>query len=390
MKLFEPATLGPVTLRNRTIKAATFEGRSRRGQVTDELVEFHREVAAGGVGMTTLAYCAVSPGGRVFRDCLVMDDATLPGLRRLTDAVHAEGALASVQLGHAGLVADSRSNQARSLAPSRRFSPVGKGLVPGATTADLAQVRSDFAAAAARAVAAGFDCVEVHVGHNYLLSSFLSPNLNHRKDAYGGSVAARARLPREVLQAVREAVGDRAAVTAKLNMVDGVAKGLQVDESLEIATLIEKDGSVDALQLTGGSSLLNGMYFFRGDVPLEEFVATQPRLLSPFVRIFLKRIMPSYPFEEGFFLPLARQFRAELSLPLVLLGGINRLETMTGALDEGFEFVAMARALLREPDLVRRLAAGAATAGICIHCNRCAPTIYSRPGTTCVIRTAEG
>ena len=386
MNLFEKADLGPVTLRNRTIKAATFEGRTPRGVVTDELVDFHREVAAGGVGMSTVAYCAVSPGGRVFRDCLVLDTATVPGLRRLTDAVHEQGALASAQLGHAGLVADSRSNRTRSVAPTRRFSPVARGIVPGATKADLTRLRRDFADAARNAVDAGFDCVEVHVGHNYLLSSFLSPNLNKRKDEYGGSVDDRARFPREVLQAVREAVGDRAAVVAKLNMVDGVPAGLQVEDSLVVARLLQDDGAVDALQLTGGSSLLNGMYFFRGDVPLEEFVATQPKVLAPVVRVFLKRIMPTYPFEEGFFLPLARQFRAELDLPLILLGGINRLDTMEMALDEGFSFVAMARALLREPDLVGRLRTAQAEGSLCIHCNRCAPTIYSRQGTFCVER----
>jgi 2,4-dienoyl-CoA reductase-like NADH-dependent reductase (Old Yellow Enzyme family) len=336
--------------------------------------------------MTTVAYCAVSPSGRVFRDCLVVSPETQKDLARLADAVHEQGALVSAQLGHAGLVADARSNKAPSLAPSRRFSPVAKGLVPKASRADLVAVREDFARAARLAVDAGIDCLEVHVGHNYLLSSFLSPNLNKRKDEFGGSVENRARFPREVLQAVREAVGDRAAVTAKLNMVDGVAKGLRIEDSLEVAKLIERDGAVDALQLTGGSSLLNGMYFFRGDVPLEDFVATQPKALSPVVRIFLKRIMPTYPFEEAFFLEQARLFREELTMPLMLLGGINRLSTVQQGLDEGFAFAVMGRALLREPDLINRWQSDPALVGSCIHCNRCAPTIYSRQGTTCVER----
>jgi 2,4-dienoyl-CoA reductase-like NADH-dependent reductase (Old Yellow Enzyme family) len=386
MTVFEPARLGPLTLRNRTIKAATFEGRTRRGVVSDELIAFHEEVAAGGVAMTTVAYCAVSKGGRVFPNCLVLDNVTVPRLRELTDRVHAQGALASAQLGHAGLVADQMLNKTRTMAPSTRFSPVAKGLVRGATKADLAAVRADFASAARHAVAAGFDCLEVHLGHNYLLSSFLSPNLNRRKDEYGGSVANRSAFPREVVRAVRDAVGTDVAVIAKLNMDDGVEKGLHVEESLEAAHLLQEDGALDALELTGGSSLLNGMYFFRGDVPLEEFVATQPKLLSPVVRMMLRKIMPTYPFEEGFFLPQARMFREVLDIPLILLGGINRLETMESAVDEGFAFVAMARALLREPDLVNRLQAQQAEAGICIHCNRCAPTIYSRPGTTCVER----
>jgi 2,4-dienoyl-CoA reductase-like NADH-dependent reductase (Old Yellow Enzyme family) len=383
---FEPAVLGPKTLRNRIVKAATFEGRSRRGVVSDELIEFHREVAAGGVGMTTVAYCAVAPEGRVFRDCVVVSKETQKDLGRLADAVHDEGALVSAQLGHAGLVADALSNKAKSMAPSRRFSPVAKGIVPPASRADMIRVRDDFAKAAVTVVEAGFDCLEVHVGHNYLLSSFLSPNLNKRKDEFGGSVENRSRFPREVLQAVRGAVGDRAAVTAKLNMTDGVPKGLQIAESLVVARLIEQDGAVDALQLTGGSSLLNGMYFFRGDVPLEDFVATQPKALSPLVRIFLKRIMPTYPFEEAFFLEEARQFRQALTMPLMLLGGINKLETVQQGLDEGFSFAVMGRALLRQPDLINRWQDEPALVGSCIHCNRCAPTIYSRQGTTCVER----
>jgi 2,4-dienoyl-CoA reductase-like NADH-dependent reductase (Old Yellow Enzyme family) len=382
---FEPGRLGPLVLRNRIIKAATFEGRTRRGEVTDSLVDFHASVARGGAAMTTVAYCAVSPGGRVFRDCIVLDESSVPGLRRLTDAVHAEGAAASAQLGHAGLVADARSNRVRSLAPSRRFSPVAKGVVPAATALDLGQVTEDFVRAARCAVEAGFDCVEVHVGHNYLLSSFLSPNLNKRKDEYGGSLPHRARFPREVLREVREAVGDRVAVLAKLNMSDGVAGGLWLDDSIEVARLIEADGSVDALELTGGSSLLNGMYFFRGEVPIDDFARTQPAWVRPAVRPFLRRIMPTYPFEEAFFLPYARQFRAALDLPLVLLGGVNRLDTVERALDEGFAFVAMARALLREPDLPRRWQSSDAAESLCIHCNKCAPTIYSRDGTHCAL-----
>ena len=133
-------------------------------------------------------------------------------------------------------------------------------------------------------------------------------------------------------------------------------KGLWLDESLQIASLLESDGQLDALELTGGSSLLNGMYFFRGDVPLAEFCAAQPRFVGWALRLYGPKLFPKYPFEEGFFLPFARQFRAELKMPLVLLGGINELATIEGALAEGFDFVAMARALLREPDLVEKMA----------------------------------
>ena len=376
--------LGPVSLRNRIVKSATFEGATPRGEVSDRLVEFHRAVAAGGVGMTTVAYCAVAPEGRVHRHVLVLDDATAVALRRVTDAVHAEGAAACAQIGHAGLVADARSNGRKSLAPSRRFSPPAKGLVPGATLADLDRVRSDFARAARNAIEAGFDAVEVHLGHGYLLSSFLSPRLNKRRDDYGGDLTARARFPREVLRAVRDAVGDAIAVTTKLNMSDGVDGGLWVDESVEIARMLQADGTVDAIELTGGSSLENAMYFFRGDVPLAEMLQTQPRYVRPGMRLIAPRLFPSYPFEEAFFLPFARQFRAALDLPLIYLGGVNRRETVDLVLgEEGFDFVAMGRALLREPDLIRRWEKGDNREGLCVHCNKCMPTIYS--GTRCVL-----
>src|SRR3954454_15190342 len=380
---FTTARLGSLTLRNRFVKAATFEGATPRGRVTDQLVEFHRDVARGGVGMTTVAYCAVSPEGRVQRHCLVLDADTATELRRLTDAVHAEGAAVAAQLGHAGLVADARSNRRKSLAPSRRFSPPAKGFVPAASARDLDRVRADFVAAARNAIEAGFDAIEVHLGHGYLLSSFLSPQLNRRRDDYGGSLEARARFPRQVLRAVRDAVGDRIAVTAKFNMSDGVPRGLWLDESVQVARWIESDGTLDAIELTGGSSLQNAMYFFRGDVPLAEMLATQPAYVRRGRRRIAPRLFPSYPFEEAFFLPFARQFRAALQLPLIYLGGVNRLETAERVLDEGFELVALARALLREPDLIATFGAGQRTEGLCVHCNKCMPTIYS--GTRCVL-----
>jgi len=380
---FEPAQLGPLSLRNRIIKAATFEGVMPGGAVSDELIDFHRRVARGGAAMTTVAYCAISPGGRVNRNTLVMSDDILVDLRRLTDAVHDEGAAIAAQLGHAGLVADVRSNRHPTLAPSTQLSAPAMGLVRGASLGQLDEVVDQFRRAAAVAINAGFDAIELHLGHNYLLSSFLSPNLNHRSDDYGGSLENRLRLSRRVIEAVRGAVGPSVALTAKFNMADGVPGGLWLEESLPLAALLEADGHLDALELTGGSSLRNAMYYFRGDVPMAEFIATQPRVVGWGLRLFGKRIFPELPFEEGFFLPFARQFREVLSMPLILLGGINRLDTVEHALSEGFEFVAMARALLREPDLPNRMRNDQHSAGLCVHCNKCLPTIYT--GTRCVL-----
>ena len=237
-QVFEPARLGPLTLRNRIIKAATFEGVMPHGAVSDELIEFHRRVAAGGAGMTTVAYCAVSKAGRVQRNTLVMSDEVVPDLRRLTEAVHAEGAAVAAQLGHAGLVANTRSNRRPTLAPSTRFSAPAGTLVRAATREQIDGVVDDFRNAASVAVRAGFDSLELHLGHNYLLSSFLSPNLNHRDDEYGGSLENRLRFPRRVIAAVRDAVDDQVAVTAKFNMTDGVPKGLWLEDSLQFAVVM--------------------------------------------------------------------------------------------------------------------------------------------------------
>lgn len=382
--IFAPAALGPVTLRNRILKAATFEARTPEALVTDDLVDFHREVAAGGAALTTVAYCAVAPGGRTDRHQIWMRPEAVPGLRTLTDAVHAAGAAVSAQIGHAGPVANAASNRAPALAPSRMFSPLGMRPMKVPDAHQISELVGAHAEAARLAEQSGFDAVEIHFGHNYLVSSFLSPRLNRRTDRYGGSTANRARLAREIAVAVREAVGDRLAVTAKLNMEDGVSGGLTVPESLQVAAWLEDDGALDALELTAGSSLLNPMLLFHGDAPRTEFAKVLPAPARWGFRAIGRAFLKEYPYRDLFLLERARQFRRELSMPLILLGGVTNLETMERARAEGFDFVAMGRALLREPNLPNMIQAEAGITSACVHCNLCMPTIYRR--TRCVYR----
>ncbi|MEC3914466.1 NADH:flavin oxidoreductase [Nocardia sp. CDC160] len=382
--IFAPARLGPITLRNRVIKAATFEGRTPDALVTPELIDFHREVAAGGVGMTTVAYCAVAPGGRTDRHQIWMRPEAIAGLRELTDAVHAEGAAASAQIGHAGPVANAASNRAPALAPSKLFSPLSMRAMRVPDDAEIRELIAAHAKAALLAEQSGFDAVEIHFGHNYLVSSFLSPLLNRRRDRWGGSLSNRARLAREIARAVREAVGDRLAVTAKLNMEDGRRGGLTVPESVQVAAWLEADGALDALELTAGSSLLNPMLLFHGEAPRAEFAKVLPTPARLGFRAVGRAFLKEYPYREAFLLDRARQFRRELSMPLILLGGITNLDTMNLARAEGFDFVAMGRALLREPNLLQRIQSDATTRSACVHCNKCMPTIYTR--TRCVFR----
>ncbi len=380
---FEPAKLGPLTLRNRIIKSATFEGRTPKRQVTQALIDFHRRFAAGGVGMSTVAYCAVSPDGGTDGRQIVLNDDVVSGLRKLTDVIHEQGAAAAAQLGHAGPVANPIGNRMPAIAPSRVLAPIAMKRTNAATEDDIARVTADFSKGAKAAVDGGFDAIEIHLGHNYLLSAFLSPKLNKRRDQWGGDLENRARFPRNAVRAVREGAGDGVAVTAKLNIADGVRGGFQIDESIEVAKMLEADGALDAIELTGGSSLSNPMYLFRGEAPVEEMAATMPPMMRRAFRLTAWKFLRRYPFEEAYFLPDARRFRQALRMPLILLGGINRLETIQQAIDEGFDFVAMGRALLREPDLINRMRDGSTHEATCIHCNKCMPSIYT--GTRCVL-----
>jgi 2,4-dienoyl-CoA reductase-like NADH-dependent reductase (Old Yellow Enzyme family) len=391
--VFSPAQLGPVTLRNRIIKAATFEARTPAALVSDDLIDFHRVMAAGGVGMTTVAYCAVSRGGRTDDSALWMRPEAVAGLRRLTEAVHAEGAAISAQIGHAGPVANARSNKATALAPVRFFNPLSLRFAKHATRGDIDEVIAAHAAAVRYAIDTGFDAVEIHLGHNYLASAFLSPLINRRTDDFGGSLANRAKVARGIIRAVRDEVhrDGRAAiaVTAKLNMTGGVRGGISIEEALQTARWLQEDGGLDALELTAGSSLVNPMYLFRGQAPVKEFAGAFAPPLRWGIRMTGKKFLREYPYRDVFLLRDAEQFRRELTMPLILLGGITDKAAMDKAMTAGFDFVAMGRALLAEPDLINRIGAdGESVKSLCTHCNKCMPTIYSR--TQCVVTGGPG
>jgi 2,4-dienoyl-CoA reductase-like NADH-dependent reductase (Old Yellow Enzyme family) len=381
---FAPARLGPVELRNRIVKAATFEGRTPKRVVTPELIEFHRRFAAGGVGMTTVAYCAVTRAGSTDGHQIVLDGADVgTGLRALTDAVHAEGAAIAAQIGHAGPVANPMGTKSPALSPSRVFSPLGMRRTQAVTVSEIATIVEQYAHGARVLRDAGFDAIEVHVGHGYLLSAFLSPKLNKRSDEFGGSLENRARFALDVVRTVRAAAGPDIAVTAKINMTDGVRGGFWLNESIEFARMLEAQGALDALTLTGGSSFENPMYLFRGEAPVAEMAEMFPGVMKAGIKLVGGTFFKEYPFEEAYFRPYARQFRDALSMPLVMLGGINRLDTVSRALDDGFAFVQMGRALLREPELVAEMQKDPTRESLCIHCNKCMPTIYT--GTRCVL-----
>ncbi|MFH1434549.1 MAG: NADH:flavin oxidoreductase [Pseudomonadota bacterium] len=375
-KVFTPAKIGAISLRNRTIRSAAFEGMSPGGLPSQSLIDYHRSVAAGGVGMTTVAYVSVARDGRTFSHQMWMRPEILPGLRRLTDAVHAEGACASVQLGHCGNMSDKIVAGGAPVAPSRVFNLFGLALPRRLAAWEIGAMVRDFAAAVRLAREAGFDAVEIQAGHGYLISQFLSPYTNRRTDAWGGPLRNRARFMLSVVRAAREAAGGSMSVLVKMNLRDGFKGGMELDEAVEAASMLEQAGA-DALVLSGGFVSRCPMYIMRGETPLKDMAAAMD---DPLRRIglvlFGGMMVRSFPFKEAYFLDDAMAVRQAVRLPLVLVGGLRSLHVIEEVLGRGFDFVAMARALIREPDFVARLKRGAALASKCDPCNKCMASMY--------------
>jgi 2,4-dienoyl-CoA reductase-like NADH-dependent reductase (Old Yellow Enzyme family) len=351
--------------------------------VTERLIEHHRRVAAGGVGMTTLSYCSVSEDGRAFSHELWMHPEVLPGLKVFTCAVHDAGAAASIQLGHCGFFASPSIIGRRPLGASAKLCLFRLSYCREMTRQDIAQKTEDFRRAALMAREAGFDAVEIHAGHGYLLSQFLSPWTNHRTDEYGGALDSRLRFPVEVVRAVRGVVGNDFPVLVKMNLRDGMRGGLELDEAVEVAQAFELAGA-SALVPSCGFTASTPLYMLRGEVPVRDMVRVQKGFfyklgLSLFGRLMVQR----YPFEPLFLAEGARRIRDAVTIPVGYVGGVVSLEQMEGLLAEGFAFVQLGRATVRDAEFVNNLGNGSVMASDCDHCNRCVASM-SGDGIRCV------
>ena len=375
-RLFTPLTIGPLTLRNRVIRAAAFEGMSPGGAPGEQLIAHHAEVAAGGVAMTTVAYAAVLDHGRTFEHQIWMRPEIVPGLRRLTDGVHAGGAAASIQLGHGGNMADRAVTGQRAWAPSAVFSLFGLTRPRAMTPEDMEALIQGFVDSTRLAREAGFDAVEVQGGHGYLLSQFLAPATNRRADEFGGSLVNRARLLRRVVRAVRAEAGGDLAVLVKVNTRDGFAGGMDLEESSQVCRMLEGEGA-DALVTSGGFVSKCPMYLMRGDVPVKEIAADQPGLGRKVgLLMFGKLVVKAYPFTEAYFLEDALELRQAVKMPLIVVGGMRSLDVMEDALARGVDGVAIARPTFRDPEFVNKLQRGEVTTSSCEPCNLCMATMY--------------
>ncbi|MBN8613425.1 MAG: NADH:flavin oxidoreductase [Deltaproteobacteria bacterium] len=375
--VFAPATLGPLRLQSRVIKAATFEGMSPRGVATEELVTLHERLAKNGVGLTTVAYCAVDDHGRTFTNQLGLGESSREVLRGLVRRVHDAGGAVSIQLGHAGFFSKVRGSDGRGpRGPSFALNAYGvsSGLpfARAMTERDIEDVLAAFGRAAEIVCELGFDAVEVHLGHGYLLSQFLSPATNRRDDAWGGEPERRRALPLAVLARVRRAVGRERVVIAKNNLSDGFTGGLEIEESIEIARAIERSGDVDLIVPSGGFTSRTPFFLLRGGLPLARMAAAQD---DPLARVSMRvlggAILDRYDFEEAFFRPLALRLRAAVSMPIALLGGLVSKVEIERVRTDGFDFAVLGRALLADPDLVVRMRDGELERSRCNACNEC-------------------
>ena len=380
-KLFTEGRLGPVTLRNRTIRSAAFEGMGRDNGPTDMLRDYHLSVARGGVGMTTLAYAGICRSALSFKTQLWLRPEIVPQLREITDGIHEAGAKASIQIGHCGNMTHRSTAGGTPVGASTGFNLYSPTFVRGLRRDELKQIARHFGDAVRNARDAGFDCVEVHAGHGYLISQFLSPYTNHRRDEFGGSLQNRMSFMNMCLEESLRAAGSDMAVIVKTNMRDGFKGGLEIDDCLEVAREIERSG-VHGIVLSGGFVSKAPMYVMRGRMPIYSMTHYMKQLWLKYgVRMVGKYMIPDEPFRPLYFLDDAREFRRELQLPLIYVGGVVDREGADRVLDdENFEFVQMGRALLTQPDFVNRMRqAGEANHNCgCDHVNYCIARMYSR------------
>lgn len=373
--LFTPANIGPVMLRNRTIRSAAFEGMGRNNNPTDELRDYHLSVARGGVGMTTLAYAGICESALSFKTQIWLRPEIVPQLREITDGIHDAGAKASIQIGHCGNMTHRSTAGCLPVAACTGFNLYSPTFCRGLRKDELQTLARQFGDAVNTARDAGFDCVEVHAGHGYLISQFLSPYTNRRRDEFGGSLDNRMRFMRMCMEEVMKAAGNDMGVLVKTNMRDGFKGGLEIDDCITVAKELEQLGA-HALVLSGGFVSKAPMYVMRGQMPIYTMTYYMKQLWLKYgVRMVGKYMIPTVPFKELYFLDDALRFREALKGQLVYVGGAVSREGIDKVLSSGFDFVQMGRALINEPDFVNRLREGEERCD-CDHVNYCIGRMY--------------
>jgi len=390
-RCFSEARLNGLTLRNRLIKAATFEGKSEGGLPSQALQDFHVRVGQGGIAMTTLGYCAAEADGRLSADMLYMDEYIRAPLSQLIKAVQATGAKVAGQLGHAGnFTKNSQFQGKRPQGPSFGLNKLGltAGL-PFGTAMSKTQIRervATFGRAAAYMKSVGFDAIEIHFGHGYGLSQFISPKTNHRSDEYGGTLTNRMRFPLEMLAEVRRNVGDSYPLLGKISMTDGVRGGVSYDDGVEIAALLEQ-GGIDAIICSAGTSSMNPMLLFHGDSIGADMIHNEKNLIMKLGMMLVeKSFFRDYPYHEMYLMEQAKRIRNRVQCGVCYIGGVCNNDSIRTVMNEGFDFIQIGRGLLYDPDFANNAQSNSDYRNGCTHCNKCAVLIEQPGGIRCVLR----
>ena len=360
--LFTPGRVGPVEVANRLVRAGTSECMATpAGAITDQHVRLYETLARHRVGLIFTGHMYCERRGRYERGQPGIDaDDAIPGLRRLTTAVHAHGGKIFAQIAHAGSQSLIAGN--RPLAPSPVANAMTGRDVGEASAEEIERTVTAFGRAAARAIEAGFDGVHIHGANGYLISEFSSPVSNRRTDAWGGDAERRDRFAVDVVRRVRGAVPASHGLSMKVGFVDAVAGGLGLDESVARAARLVAAG-LDAIEVS--SNLMRGY----ADSAMPYVAVDRPRALRD---LLFHRVLSGRPAAEAYFRPWAHALRARVDTTIVLVGGLRRTETMEAILASGdADFLALARPLVREPDLVRQLADGRRGRVDCTSCNLC-------------------
>jgi len=323
---FNTVLIGSLRLKNRFIKTATYEGMYENGMPTEKLTQHHLEITLGGVALTTVSYGAVTADGRTFKEQMYLNDKSIEKLSILAKKVHDAGGKVSIQLTHCGYFSKN-SEISRPIGPSRLFNEYGfmSGLMfsKEMDRNDMKRISNAFADAAVKLRKAGFDAVEIHMGHGYLLSQFLSPWTNRRKDEYGGGIENRSRFPLEVFQNVKEKTGSDFPVFVKLNLSDGFKNGFSLDDCKYVSKELEKLGCT-AIVLSGGFTSKTPFYLLRGDVPLKGMIQNGENIAEKLtIALFGPFMIKKYKFEPNFFFDQAVEIRKTVKMPLVYLGGLH-------------------------------------------------------------------
>ncbi len=381
---FDSVKLGSLEIPGRVFKTATSEtSADADGFVTDRLILFYERMARGGTPMMVTGNLYAGPLGKSTKNMTGIDaDEKIPGLRRLTDRVHDLGSLICCQVSHCGRQVVSSVMGFEPVSASAVREPTMGTMPREITRAEIAVVVEEFAAAAARAVEAGFDGIQIHGGHGYLISQFLTPHTNRRTDEYGGSFENRTRLLTEILRAIREAIGPTFPILLKMNGADELAgrKGLGTEELVRVGRLSQDEG-VDAIEVSVGH-YESGFRMCAGSFEgfYSDFLKygsgkdmTRPRratlgLLHP----LLDRMSGwMWPPREGFNLDYARQFKAALDIPVISVGGFQTKEAIQAALDSGYvDAVSCGRQFIADPFFYRHLRQED-SGPTCDFCNRC-------------------